>query len=129
MSVNVKYKDDNGIYVDGNGVFTDDDLARANEIIYSDDDQIKNIAYQVIDLSKCEAIELSKSSIKRSGELNRKALSKNPKMRMAVYGSCDLTYGLGRMWVVYACHFSDHEDSCGVFRHREDIEKWIKSDA
>ena len=57
------------------------------------------------------------------------ALKINPNIRIAILGKPEVIYGLARMWETYAYNLSEFEDSCQVFRDRDDLIKWIKSES
>ena len=126
MPYEIKFTDDGGVLTNGAGVFTDKDLITSTKQIYRDDEQIRNISYQVWDLSSCERIEVTTDGIVRVSELDKGAFNINPEMRIAVFGQPEVVYGLGRMWQVYACEMSGHEKNCHIFRDRDDILKWVR---
>lgn len=94
MPFEIKFTNDGGVIIKGSGVFTDKDLIELNNTIYRDDEQIKNISYQICDYSNCQKIDLTNDAIRRAAEMDERAFSINPKMRIAVLGEKDIVYGL-----------------------------------
>ena len=122
------YTEDNGIIFEAFGVFTDNDLGALKKDWSQDDELIKSISYLVLDTSNIEKIEVSTEQIQRNAERDKRALSINPNMRLAILGNTDYLFGLGRMWETYACQLAGHDNSCKIFRDIDDIKKWIKSE-
>ena len=128
MSFKTIYTEDGGIIYEAFGVLTDNDLIEFNKEHYQDDDRIKQISYQILDTTKVEKVDVSIEQIHRNAEMDKRALSINPKMRVAILGNTDLQFGLGRMWETYACQIPGYENSCKIFRDIDDIKEWIKSE-
>lgn len=124
MPIHVKHLEDNGVILKGEGVVTFDDLRNANNIIYANDKRIKETTYQLVDLSAIDRVELSNNEIERLAQQDQLAFKVNPDMRIAIVGTKDLTYGLSRVWEVFACELYSQQ-VCEVFRDLEAAREWV----
>jgi hypothetical protein len=129
MPVKIIYTEDGGIIYEGSGVLTDNDLDKVSKEGYQDDERIKQISYQIFDSSNIESVDVSNERVLRNAEMDKRALNINPRMRLAILAKSDLEFGLGRMWETYTCEMSGYENSCSIFRNRDDLNKWIRSEA
>lgn len=125
MPILIKYTDDKGVVFKGEGIVTYDDLRRANDIIYANDEKIRSIAYQLIDLSAVDGIDLSNDELERIGQQDQNAFNINPEMRIAVIGPEDLTFGLARVWEVFACELGGQR-ACEIFRDEATAKAWLQ---
>jgi len=128
MTIKTKFLDDGGVLHEGFGVVSDDDLEQMYRDTYRNEEQIKKITYRIFDVSKADKIELSTEQVIRKAEMAAKAFKLNPNMRVAVFGNTDLIFGLGRMWVIYACEMSGYENNCKIFREMDKLVKWVKDE-
>ena len=125
MPIRFKYTNDKGLVFKGEGVLTYDDLRRANGIIYANDEKIRSIAYQLVDLSAIDGLDLSNDELERIGQQDQRAFNVNPEMRIAVIGPKDLTFGLARVWEVFACELGAQR-ACEIFRDEAAARAWLQ---
>ncbi len=128
MAIKKTYYEDGGIEYDISGVFTDNVLSELNKELYQDEEQIKQISYQILNVSNIEGIEITDEQILRNAEEDKRAFSINPKMRIAILVNSDLAFGLSRVWEANAYNMFAQNDNCGVFRNRNELIDWIKSE-
>jgi hypothetical protein len=129
MAIKTIYNEDRGIIIEASGVFTNNDLIELHKEAYQNDEQIKEIPYMILDVTNIERNEVSNNQVISNARIDDRALSINPKMRLAIWARADLEFGLGRMWEIYACEIPGHKGRCNVFRDRDELIKWIKSEA
>ena len=127
MPFKTTYTEDGGIIYEAFGVFTDNDMIELNKEHYQDAERIKQISYQLLDTTNVEKVEISTKQVLRNAEIDKKALSINPRMRLAILAKSDSTFGLGRMWEVYACQLEGYDNRCGIFRDRDELIKFLYS--
>lgn len=122
MPITITYLEDNGVFLRGHGRISFDDVLELNSIRYASPAMIKNLRYQLCDLSDVTEIALNSQEVAKVAWLDVEAAKHNPEMLMAVVGEQDLVFGLIRMWELYA--ESIHVKS-GSFRTVEDARKWL----
>ena len=123
MPMSTDYIGDGGIISRGEGVVTGSEIKEVNDIIYESPEKIKNIVYQICDLTNVSNISLSNSEIEEIAEQDSKAFQINPNMFIAIVADDDLIYGLSRMWEALAY---DYPFESTVFRTMDDAQQWIR---
>ncbi len=123
MPMSIDYIEDGGIISRGEGAVTGSEIIEANDIIYESPDKIKNIIYQICDLTNVSDFDISTSELEALSSQDKKASKINPKMFIAVVGEKDVIFGLARMWEAFS-YSSPFETK--VFRKMEDAQQWIR---
>ncbi|MBN1831846.1 MAG: hypothetical protein JW896_07015 [Deltaproteobacteria bacterium] len=123
MPLSIKYNEDGGIIVRGEGIVNGNDIKEINDIIYGSPESIEKIAYQLGDFTEVTDISISNSEIEELAIQDKKAAEINPNMFIALVGTKDLIFGLSRMWEAFI-YESPFETM--VFRKMEDAQQWIK---
>lgn len=129
MAIKKTCYEDGGIEYEISGILTDKVLSELNKELYQDEKQIKQISYQILNVSNIEGIEVTDEQILRNAEEDKRAFSINPKMRIAILVNSDLAFGLSRVWEANTYNMFAHNDNCGVFRNRSELIEWLKSEA
>ncbi len=119
----ISYRDDGGVILSWKGLVTGKELIDAFSEIYATDEQIKRIAYQLVNLTKSEEILVTANDLKEVASLDIRASKVNPSMLVAVVGERDIVFGLSRMWEAFV---DDAPLKTRVFRTLEDAEDWLK---
>ncbi|MFC1884524.1 hypothetical protein ACFL2O_07125 [Thermodesulfobacteriota bacterium] len=123
MPMELKYLPDGGVLMKADGFVTFKDIKGVNDEIYSTEEKILGISYQLCDFTNVKGFPLSSEEVKTIAEQDRYAAKINPKMIIATIGELDVIYGLSRMWQA----FTDGSSiKTKVFRNMADAEKWIK---
>jgi hypothetical protein len=105
------------------GLVTIDDLAKANEIIYSKlDPQLAR--YQIVDTRDMTDMGLPSEGLRRLASQDVEAAQRLESVAIAVVAPRDLSFGLSRVWQAY----SDAPGvTSAVFRDFQSAEDWILS--
>ena len=106
----------------GKGTLAASDVSGVNEVIYETEQKIKNITYQLCDYTEVDDVNISAEEVRMLSAQDVTAAKINPKMIIAVVGEKDLTFGLLRMWEIYA---DEHPFETHVFRTIEEAKLWI----
>lgn len=125
MPVNIIHTEDGGIIFKCEGSVTGQELKEANQIIYKDQNKIKQISYQIVDALDVSDVSISSAETKEIAELDRQAFKIHPAMIIALVAEKDLFFGLARMWESFA---TDGPFETMVFRKMEDAQQWIKEE-
>ncbi len=123
MPMTIAYLGDGGIIARGEGVVTSNEIKEVNDIIYEFPDKIKQISYQIIDLTKVTDVIISSSEVKELSNQDKKAFEINTTMFIAVVGEKDLVFGLSRMWQEFSYN---SQIETQVFREMEEAQQWIR---
>ena len=122
MPLDIQRLEDGGLIVTGRGIVTGSDFVehakRAGKIR-----ETESIRYQLVDWTKAEGIDLTKSDMQRMTALLIDAVRVNGQLHVAIVGDRDLFYGIARMW-----QSSDKvtNERVMVFRNMPDAKKWLQ---
>jgi hypothetical protein len=122
MPVDLTYLDDGGILIKARGVLLGSEIADSNREIYGTPEKVKAIAYQLCDFTDVEMLEFTPDDIRSLAAEDSRAAEVNPHMLIAIIGSDDLIYGLGRIW---EAHVKQPALKTAVFRTAKEAEQWI----
>ena len=124
MPMTFQYIDNGGVLLHATGTLTDDDIYILNEELYSSEQSINRIRYQICDYTQVDKLEISSQGMRKIAEQDRMAAELNPGMLIAVAASSKSTYGMARMWETFA---SDSPLHIHVFETKAECEAWLES--
>lgn len=123
MPIEITYRDDGGVLLKGRGILSGEDISKTNLVLYETPEKIKALTYQLCDYSEIERLDMATVWVRRLADEDKRAADVNPGMLIAVVGKTELTYGLLRMWQVYA---EPSALKTAVFRNVSDALDWIR---
>ena len=100
-----------------------DDIAKANHHLYSKLDG-KLSQFQIVDIVGSTKIEMSEEDLRRIADQDKLAARTLKRLAIAIVAPSDFSFGLSRMWAVYA---DDPNIKTSVFREMEAARDWILS--
>ena len=103
------------------GAMSDDDVLRANLVLY-DDPRFESIKYQIADFSGVDALAAHAETIRRLSHMDKDQSSRNPNLRVAVIAATPLTRGIASMYRLAA---GATPWAIEVFETEEDARDWL----
>ncbi|MCE2595837.1 hypothetical protein K6Y31_13575 [Motilimonas cestriensis] len=122
MPLSSKRMNDGGIIITGTDIINFSDVKTIKTALYSDNQNIKNIHYQVFDYRQAIDFDLSHEDIWQIALQDKAALAVNPHLLIAVVCTKDVIYGLSRMWSAYT---ETAPLNTGVFRDFDAAQEWV----
>jgi hypothetical protein len=123
MPLNIKYVEDGGIIVKGEGVLTGSEIKEINDIIYESPEKIEKILYQLGDFTDVSDVSISNAEIEELAIQDMRAFKVNPNMFIALVAKEGLIFGLARMWEAFA--YKPPFETM-VFKKMDDAQQWIR---
>jgi hypothetical protein len=123
MPVSVEKLEDGGYLVTGSGAVTGEEIADANDRMYTSPEAIEEIKYQLCDMSGVHDGDVSTDAVRRIVAQDEMAAKHNPGMVMALVANDELVYGLMRMWEGF---MSGSAMETMVFKSVEEAEQWLR---
>jgi hypothetical protein len=123
MPVSVKKLEDGGYLVTGSGAVTGEEIADANDEMYTSPEAIKEIKYQLCDMSEVHDGDVSTEAVRRIVAQDEMAAKHNPGMAMAMVASDELVFNLMRMWEGFVAGSAMETN---VFKSVHEAEAWLR---
>ncbi|MCP4710660.1 MAG: hypothetical protein GY869_18705 [Planctomycetes bacterium] len=112
---------ENGIWWTYSGVVSAKEVLECNLEIYGDD-RFDNLAYQMVDLSQAERLELTEAQVKKIAYLDKAAARSNPNIQVALVSKMDLIKELLEM---YARYSEESPWEIDIFETLAEARKWL----
>jgi hypothetical protein len=123
MAIQINYLDNGiGIEIIASGIVTGDEIIKAQEEIYNEENLQKQ-KYQIIDRTHCTEYQVSSEDIERISDIDNRASEVNSYIIIAVVSSTPLQYGMTRMWQAY---IKEDRFVTKIFADRKSADEWIE---
>jgi hypothetical protein len=123
MAIQINYLDNGiGIEIIASGIVTGDEIIKAQEEIYNEENLQKQ-KYQIIDRTHCTEYQVSSEDIERISDIDNRASEVNSYIIIAVVSSTPLQYGITRMWQAY---IKEDRFVTKIFADRKSADEWIE---
>jgi len=123
MPIHLHFQEDGGVIYKGTGIIEGKDIFTLEEQLYSSNESIKKIQYQIIDLTEVTDFRITRSEMKTLAYQDNISMKANPNMRIAIVATEALTFGMNR---IYMAHIEEeHEDKVKVFKIFLQAKTWI----
>lgn len=116
------FQDDGGVVCKGSGVVEGKDAYTMNAQLYSSDEAVKKIRYQIVDLTEITEFRITSDEIKGIASQDARAMKLNPNMYIAIVAPDPMSFGMNRMYQAYT---AEGQDKVGVFRDLLQAKAWI----
>jgi len=123
MPIHLHFQDDGGVIYKGTGIIEAGDIFTLEEQLFSSDESIKKIQYQIIDLTEVTDFKITRSEMETLAYQDNISMKANPNMRIAIVATEALTFGMNR---IYMAHIDEeHENKVEVFKNLLQAKIWI----
>lgn len=120
MSYTTEWKE-NGIRWTYCGVVTAKEVLESNLEIYGDD-RFDSLAYELVDLSQAERLELTETQVKKIAYLDKATARSNPDMRVALVSKMEL---IKELFEMYARYSEESPWEIEIFETVEEAREWL----
>jgi hypothetical protein len=108
--------------------FSGADLIDIIAEVYSDEDRLKKLRYQLCDVTRVTELDMSNNDVKALIELEKKAVRINRDRMIAVTATSEITYGMARVWKSYM-DVMVWDIKSMIFRDREAAFLWFEGNS
>lgn len=122
MPIDLIREENGGVIFKGVGVVEGKEALSLNQGLYSSDEAISEIRYQLIDLTEVTEFNFSSSDMRKLAGSDRKAFMINPAMKVAIVAPDAFSFGMNR---VYDSYVSDHLERVMLFKDLQSAREWL----